>query len=179
VLSQPDIACATDKYRGRRLTGTQLWATVGSFGVHMKALFVAVCLIALSSFASSQAAVEGALTHALSGATSATAGKALGQIGNQLAGKVGQQTSNVVSPRVTTVRPGVQKVAKTPQPAVPATPSTNTGSLIASIEGGEAPTAKSCGMQDKATPQQKADCNAKPTNAADSHPSEITLPAPK
>jgi hypothetical protein len=142
----------------------------------MKALLVAVCLVALTSFASSQAAVEGALTHALSGGTTAAAGKAFGQVGNQLAGKVGQQTSNVVSPRVTTVRPGVQKVAKTPRPAVPAASGTNTGSLIASIEGGEAPVAKSCATQDKSAPQQKADCNAKP---ADAHPSEITLPAPK
>lgn len=144
----------------------------------MKALLVAVCFVALTSFASSQAAVEGALTHALSGGATAAAGKAFGQIGNQLAGKAGQQTSKVVSPRVTTVRPGVQKVA-TPRPAAPATSGTNTGSLIASIEGGAAPAAKSCATQDKSAPQQKADCNAKPANPADAHPSEITLPAPK
>lgn len=145
----------------------------------MKALLVAVCMVALTSLASSQAAVEGALTHALSGGATAAAGKAFGQVGNQLAGKLGQQTSNVVSPRVTTVRPGVQKVAKTPRPTVPATSGTNTGSLIASIEGGEAPTAKSCAAQDKSAPQQKAECNPKPANAADAHPAEITLPAPK
>ena len=145
----------------------------------MKALLVAVCMLALTSFASSQAAVEGALTHALSGGATAAAGKAFGQVGNQLAGKLGQQTNNVVSPRVTTVRPGVQRVAKTPRPAVPVTSGTNTGSLIASIEGGEAPAAKPCVVQDKSAPQQKADCNAKASNSADAHPSEITLPAPK
>ena len=145
----------------------------------MRALLVAVLLVALTSLASSQAAVEGALTHALSGGATAAAGKAFGQFGNQLAGKLGQQTSNVVTPRVTTVRPGVQKVAKMPPPAVPLTPSTNSGSLIASIEGGEAPATKSCKAQDKSAPQQKADCNPKPANAADAHPAEITLPAPK
>jgi len=145
----------------------------------MNALLVAICLAGLSSLASSQAAVEGALTHALSGGATAAAGKTFGQIGNQLAGKVGQQTSNVVSPRGTAVRPGLQKVAKTPPPAVPAASGTNTSFLVASIEGGEAPAAKACATQDKSTPQQKADCNAKAANEADAHPSEITLPAPK
>ena len=50
-----------------------------------------VCFLALSGLAAAQAAVEGTLTHGLSGAASATAGKALGQIGNQLAGRLGQR----------------------------------------------------------------------------------------
>lgn len=147
----------------------------------MKSLLVVICLIALTALASAQAAVEGALTHALSGATSATAGKALGQIENQLAGRLGQQTSNVVSPRLTAVRPGPQKSIKTATALAP-TPANNGGSLIASIQGGEAQTPKACIAQnsDKTSSVQKvSDCAAKPSADADAHPSQITLPAPK
>jgi len=127
---------------------------------------IAVCLVAFSGIASAQAAVEGALTHGLSGAASATAGKALGQIGNQLAGRLGQQTSNAVRPAVTTVRPRAQKAVKVPQAATTASPAANGGSLIASIQGGEQQQGKACGNA-KASPEQAA------------HPSEIMLPAPK
>ena len=86
----------------------------------MKSLiWTAVSLLALTSMASAQAAVEGALTHGLSGTASAGAGKALGQIGNQLAGRLGQQTSNAVRPAA--VRPGTQRVVKVPQAAAPKT----------------------------------------------------------
>src|SRR5438876_1263552 len=108
---------------------------------------VAVYLFALLGIASAQAAVEGALTHGLSGAASATAGKALGQIGNQLAGRLGQQTSNTVRPAVSTVRPGVHKAVKVPQAVTTATPPASGGSLIASIQGGEPQQAKACAPQ--------------------------------
>src|SRR5216110_1713631 len=107
-------------------------------------ILTAACFVALSGFASAQAAVEGALAHGLSGAAGASAGKALGQAGNQLAGRLGQQTSNAVRPGVTTIRPGAQKAVKVPQKPVAAAPAPNGGSLIASIQGGEAPEQKAC-----------------------------------
>ena len=160
-----------------------MWATVGSFGGTMKSLLATVCFLTIAISALGQAAVEGALTHALSGATSTAAGKAMGQIGNQLAGKLGQQTSNAVSPRATAVRPAAQKGIKAPA-AVTTTPATNTGSLIASIQGGETSATKTCAPQnpDKngTTSQGVTDCTVtKTTMATDAHPSEITLPAPK
>jgi len=142
----------------------------------MKSLVaIVVCFLALAGIASAQAAVEGALTHGLSGAASASAGKALGQIGNQLAGRLGQQTSNAVRPAVTTVRPGAQKIVKAPPTVTPPVPAANGGSLIASIQGAEPQAVKTCSTPD----QKQGQCVG--TNAADkdSHPSEITLPAAK
>lgn len=146
----------------------------------MKSLVLtSVCWLALSGIASAQAAVEGALTHALSGATSATAGKALGQIGNQLAGKLGQQTSNALRPAV---KPGAQKVKvpQTPTPSRVETPAPTGGSFIASIQGGEQP--KPCVEQksEKASGDapKRVGCG-KATADQESHPSEITLPAPE
>src|SRR5262245_38990735 len=78
-------------------------------------VWTVIFLLALSGLVSAQAAVEGALAHALSGGTTAAAGKALGQVENQLAGRLGQQTSNAVRPKVTTVRPGAQKMIKVPK----------------------------------------------------------------
>jgi len=148
----------------------------------MKTLLATTCFLALINTALGQAAVEGALTHALSGGVGATAGKALGQVGNQLAGRLGQQTSNAVSPRMTTVRPGPQKGIKAPAVASQP-PTTSTGSLIASIQGGETPNARTCAPQNsekKASPETTTDCNvAKTLTNSDAHPSEITLPAPK
>src|SRR5436190_18997921 len=142
---------------------------------------VAVYLFALSGIASAQAAVEGALTHGLSGAASATAGKALGQIGNQLAGRLGQQTSNVVRPAVTTVR--TQKVVRVPRATTPTTTATSGDSMIASIHGGESQSAESkCPgqLEPKSHEQAQKECvNAKASPEQAAHPSEITLPAPK
>ena len=153
----------------------------------MKTLLATICFLALTISASGQAAVEGALTHALSGATSTAAGKALGQVGNQLAGRLGQQTSNAVTPRMATARPGPQKGMKAPavatQPPMTQPPTASTGSLIASIQGGETPNAKTCAPQNsekKASAETMTGCNvAKTVTTTDSHPSEITLPAPK
>ncbi len=140
-----------------------------------------VCFLALSGLASGQAAVEGALTHGLSGAASATAGKALGQIGNQLAGTLGQQTSNVVRPAVTTVR--AQKVVGVPRGTTPTTTATSGGSMIASIQGGESHSVKSkCPgqLEPKSHEQAQKECgNTKASPEQAAHPSEITLPAPK
>ena len=148
----------------------------------MKSLLATICFLVLVNSALGQAAVEGALTHALSGATSTAAGKALGQVGNQLAGKLGQQTSNAVTPRVSAARPGPQKGMKAPAVATQP-PTTSNGSLIASIQGGETTTAKTCAPQNsekKALPETVTDCNAAKTlTNTDAHPSEITLPAPK
>jgi hypothetical protein len=144
----------------------------------MKSLIWTGVMFALCGIASGQAAVEGALTHALSGGTSAAAGKALGQAGNQLSGRLGQQTSNAVAPRVTTVRVGPQKGIKVPQTTTAAAPAANGGSLIASIQGGEAQPEKPC-AQKAADKSQNANCGEKKAVNQDSHPSEITLPAPK
>ena len=177
--------CSRRSWQGRRigpLTGDWLWTKVASFGGVMKSFLATVGFLALTISASGQAAVEGALTHALSGGVGATAGKALGQVGNQMAGRLGQQTSNAVTPRVTTLRPGVQKGAKA---AVAATqsPAASTGSLIASIQGGETPTAKTCAQQSQeksSATQNVSDCKVEAAAAnSDAHPSEITLPAPK
>jgi hypothetical protein len=146
----------------------------------MKNLLGAVlCFLALSALASAQAAVEGALTHGLSGAASATAGKGLGQIGNQLAGRLGQQMSNAVRPAVTTVR--TQKAVRVSRATT--TTATSGGSMIASIQGGEPQSveAKCPGqLEAKSREQAQKDCgNAKAAPEQAAHPSEITLPAPK
>ena len=143
---------------------------------------VAVYLFALLGIASAQAAVEGALTHGLSSAASATAGKALGRIGNQLAGKLGQQTSNAVRPTVTNVR--TQKAVRLPPAAATATSPTSGGSMIASIQGGEPQQAQTnCATEPEAksqTTQKQSRCGeTKPSAEQTAHPSEITLPAPK
>jgi hypothetical protein len=139
------------------------------------------CFLALSALASAQAAVEGALTHGLSGAASATAGKGLGQIGNQLAGGLGQQTSNAVHPTVTTVR--TPKVVRVTRAATPTTTVTSGGSMIASIQGGESQSVEakcSAQLDAKSREQAQKECgNAKAPPEQAAHPSEITLPASK
>jgi hypothetical protein len=150
----------------------------------MKSLIWTVLyFLALSGVASAQAAVEGALTHGLSGAASAGAGKALGQFGNQLAGRLGQQTSNAVRPAVTTVR--TQKAGKLPQTAAPTTTATSGGSMIASIQGAEPQPTKACAPEAAGKPaedvQKQTACNKATASTLEqnAHPSEITLPAPK
>jgi hypothetical protein len=143
---------------------------------------VVVYLFALLGIASAQSAVEGALTHGLSGAASATAGKALGQIGSQLAGRLGQQTSNAVRPAVTTVR--TPKAGRLPQPTTTTASAISAGSMIASIQGGETQP-KACAPEAAGKPAQDAQkqtaCNKGTASTLEqtTHPSEITLPAPK
>ena len=128
----------------------------------------------------SQAAVEGALTHGMAGTTASAAGKALGQVGNQLAGRLGQQTSTAIRPSVTVVRPGLQKVGKASQAKIAATNGNASGSIIASIQGGEPQPAKSnCAANQNSKDQKSAACaNSKPV-ADPGHPAEITLPTPQ
>ena len=146
----------------------------------MRNLILAGFVLLVSvAVAFSQAAVEGALTHGMAGTTSSAAGKALGQVGNQLAGRLGQQTSTAIRPSVTVVRPGLQKIGKGPQPKIAATNGKANGSLIASIQGGEPqPSKVNCAPSQNSKDQKTAACAGNTKPAADpGHPAEITLPA--
>ena len=152
-------------------------------------------VVTMSGIVLAQAIAEGVLTHGAAASASTGAGKALGGIANQLAGKLGQQTSNAIHPVVTTVKPGVQKRTsqrtRIPQTTIPQTATTAspavTGSLIASVQGGEpkAPEAK-CAPASEPKPSEGtpelSNCGVKSQTAAvdqAAHPSEITLPAAK
>jgi len=148
-------------------------------------------VVTMSGIVLAQAIAEGVLTHGAAASASTGAGKALGGIANQLAGKLGQQTSNAIHPVVTTVKPGVQKRTSiqrtmTPQTATPASPAV-TGSLIASVQGGEPQaTEAKCAPASEPKPSEGApklsSCGVKSQTAAvdqAAHPSEITLPAAK
>jgi hypothetical protein len=141
-------------------------------------------VVILSGIVLAQAIAEGALTHGASASATAGAGKALGGIANQLAGKLGQQTSNAIHPAVTTVKQGVQKRTRT-SPTAPTSAAPVGGSLIASVQGGEpqalevrcAPESEIKSPQ--GTPKQ-SNCGVRSQPAAAdqaAHPSEITLPA--
>jgi hypothetical protein len=147
-----------------------------------------VALVDCSGSALAQAAAEAALTHGLSAGASSSAGSAFGKLGNQLAGRLGQQVSTA-APRqvITTLRPGVQKQARASRPATQTTsaPLTNGGSLIASIQGAE-PQASTCApvaaadTKTASTPAQKpSNCSAAAAPDAILYKSEITLPASK
>jgi len=152
-------------------------------------------VVTMSGIVLAQAIAEGVLTHGAAASASTGAGKALGGIANQLAGKLGQQTSNAIHPVVTTVKPVVQKRTsqrtRIPQTTIPQTATTAspavTGSLIASVQGGEpkAPEAK-CAPASESKPSEGtpelSNCGVKSQTAAvdqAAHPSEITLPAAK
>ncbi len=146
-----------------------------------------VTLTACSGSALAQAAAEAALTHGLSAGATSSAGSAFGKLGNQLAGRLGQQVSTT-APRqvITTVRPGVQKqgrVSRVTTQAAPAQPATS-GSMIASIQGAE-PQTQTCvpaALVDSktATPAQKpSNCSAPASPDPILYKSEITLPAAK
>ncbi len=149
-----------------------------------------VALMACSGSALAQAAAEAALTHGLSAGASSSAGSAFGKLGNQLAGRLGQQVSTA-APRqvITTVRPGVQKrggVSRAPTQTTPGPPTTTGGSLIASIQGAE-PQASTCASavpadtKVAATPaaQKPGNCSVPASPNAILYKSEITLPASK
>jgi hypothetical protein len=155
-------------------------------------IWTTTVVVILSGMALAQAIAEGALTHGAAASASAGAGKALGGIANQLAGKLGQQTSNAMHPAVTTVKPEVQRRTMNPGTRIPQTATTtsatpNSGSLIASVQGAAppAPEAK-CGPATESNSPQDA---PKPSNCGvrshpvgvdqAAHPSEITLPAAK
>ena len=134
----------------------------------------AIVLFATCALVCAQAAVEGAMTHGMAGTTSSAAGKALGNIGDRLAGKLGQQTSTALNPSAPAVRTGVQKIPRVPPTKAPSMTGSSNGSLIASIQGGEAQPAPCAASKDGKKPAPCA-----PKVADESHPSEITLPAPK
>ncbi|HEX6804687.1 MAG TPA: hypothetical protein VF133_13480 [Terriglobales bacterium] len=140
-----------------------------------------LAVISCSASAFAQAAAEGALTHALSSGMGSSIGSTLGRATNQMAGKLGQQVSN----------PGkLQKVPSTKtaerKPVAPPAGSPTSapgGSLIASIQGGEAANAD-CASSSKTAqnPAQKQDPKPQAdacSPATDNHPSVINLPAPK
>ena len=145
------------------------------------ALFIGILMCSTAAFG--QATVEGALTHALSTATGTAVGKAMGNVTNQMAnrvtGQLGQQTSPAApKSKIHTVKLGAQNAAAPPSSGN--TEPTSTGSFIASIQGAAPQPAcdSSVGsFKDKKTDdtQKSATC----PSATDSHPSEITLPAPQ
>lgn len=144
-------------------------------------------ILGLSTYASAQATVETVLTHGLASSAGTGIGTTLGNATNQLAGRVGQQTSTA-TPRqgVTVVKGAPRTRAKVPSAGSAAQPAS--GSLIASIQGGErqegscphqpaaAPAVKGAGEAHPTKPSH-SDCRTQPAPAADAHPSVVNLPA--
>ncbi len=140
--------------------------------------------------AAAQAAAESALTHALSSSMGSSLGKAMGNATGQLASKLGQQTSNAVSPKkISSTKLGSSAVLKAPAitNAVPLAPA----SLIASIQGSVLPPT-SCTPAKPAVdnpvktevavsePSAAVGFNCTlPSQDADSHPAVVNLPAAK
>lgn len=140
-----------------------------------------ICVaMAIPRHALAQASAEAALSHALSSSAGNTLGKEMGRATGQVAGKLGEKTGNAVSP---------QKVKSITNPVpsrtAPATQSETTvpytGSLIASIQGGEpaCTTAKVPVAQSKSTPAapkpENKTPNCEPKHDAVSHPSVVNL----
>jgi hypothetical protein len=167
----------------------------GIMRTRILATALVVFILALGGSAWAQGAAEAALTHALSSSVGSSVGKAMGRATGQLAGKVGQQTTNSVQRQNVGVKNSTRGLAK----VVPAEAPTTRGnvSLIASIQGA-APQQTACspvepvanGMtidvkqkNEKTIPQpansEPGDCAKQQPQTADSHPSTITLPAPK
>ena len=147
-------------------------------------LGVLVVTFAFSANAAAQAAAEAVLTHSISTAVGTHVGTALGNATNQLAGRVAQHTAATV-PRqtITTVKPGARGQAKVPVASTAAAPTTGNGSLIASIQGGEAQ-ASGCAAASKtadakapAVDAKQKNCAVGATAATDAHPSVVNLPA--
>ena len=149
----------------------------------MRAMALLAGILAFAASAFGQAMAEGALTHALSTATGTAVGKAMGNTANQMstrvAGRLGQQTSSAVPrSRIQTVRPGVQNSSAVPPSGTTAEPPPG-GSLIASIQGAAPQPACASTAKDSQSETNSASKPAACLPAADSHPSMITLPAPK
>lgn len=148
-----------------------------------------VAVMASSVTLFGQAAAEGALTHALSSAAGSTAGSIMGRAANQLAGRVGQRVSSAASSHQFSTMKNVPRTATPAGQAGPAA-SPSPGSLIASIQGGEA-TDTSCVSSGNTTQTRAAEkpenpnvkvrngCSVTPGNGTDDHPSVINLPLPK
>ena len=150
---------------------------------------IVVAVVASSITLFGQAAAEGALTHALSSAAGSTAGSVMGRAANQLAGRVGQRVSGAASTHQFSTMKNVPRTATPPRQAAPAT-SPSGGSLIASIQGGEATDTgcASSGNTTQPTPAEKPGnpnvkvrngCSVTAGNGTDDHPSVINLPLSK
>lgn len=156
----------------------RIWKIVG---------IVAVMASSVTLFG--QAAAEGALTHALSSAAGSSAGSIMNRAANQLAGRVGQRVSGAASTHQFSTMKNVPRTATPPRQAGAAA-SPSSGSLIASIQGGEA-TNTSCvpsGNTTPTTPAEKPEnpnvkvrsgCSVPAGNGTEDHPSVINLPLPK
>lgn len=150
-------------------------------------LAVVALLMSFTAAGFAQAAVEGALTHGIASGAGSSLGTALGRATGQLAGRVGQQTSAVGSQKIINVKPGAPG-AKAAKAGMMPTQGASTGSMIASIEGGENQQ-PSCSTAVKAEAKPtdakgpvsgaSQTQNCVNTQAADAHPAVITLPAPK
>jgi hypothetical protein len=167
-----------------------------SWGGIMRTRILAIALAAFSvargGSAWAQGAAEAALTHAVSSSVGSSVGKAMGRA----TVKLGQQTANSVQRQNVGVKNSARGLAKV-VPAGTPTAGPNNGSLIASIQGAAPqPTACSAALtpanamttdakqKDENTVLrpvnlEPGDCVKLPPQAADSHPSTITLPTPK
>jgi hypothetical protein len=169
--------------------------------VWIAALAIASLSCSLTSGASAQAAAEGALTHALSSGMGSSLGNAMGRATNQMAGRVGQQTSHAVPKQAVVTgarRAGTTSIAtpaQTPKSATTAAPPSG-GSMIVSIQGAARPqpacapipktpeatppaTSDSAVLVSPPPSSQMANCTASADPTAFAHPSEITLPEMK
>ena len=140
-----------------------------------------ICVaMAIPRHAAAQASAEAALSHALSSSAGNTLSKVMGRATGHVAGKLGEKTGNAVSP---------QKVKSITNPVpsrtAPATQSETTvpytGSLIASIQGGEpactetkVPDAQGKSPEGASKSEHKAP-NCAPKHEPVSHPSVVNL----
>ena len=140
--------------------------------------------MAIPQHATAQASAEAALSHALASSAGNTVGKAMGRATGQLAGKLGEKTANTVASQKlkTATNPA-------PSPTAPATGSRTmvpyTGSLVASIQGGEpacvktAPTGVQAKSPEGAPKSEHTALDCAPKHEPVSHPSVVNLPPPR
>lgn len=149
---------------------------------------IVAAIVALSVTLFGQAATEGALTHALSSAAGSTVGPTMGAAANRLAGRLGQRVSSAAPNHQFSTMKNVGRTATPAQAGSAATPFS--GSLIASIQGGEAADT-SCALSGNTTQTTSAEkpenpdvkvrkgCSIPTGENKDDHPSVINLPATK
>ena len=130
--------------------------------------------------AMAQASAEAALSHALSSSAGNTVGEAMGRATGQLAGRLGEKTATTVAPQkvkgITNPVPSRTAPATQSETTVP-----YTGSLIASIQGGEpacvktAPTGVQAKSPEGAPKSEHTALDCAPKHEPVSHPSVINL----
>jgi len=136
--------------------------------------------MAIPQHAMAQASAEAALSHALASSAGNTVGKAMGRATGQLAGKLGEKTANTVAPQkvknITNPTPRrIEPVVANPT-VVP-----YTGSLVASIQGGEpacvktAPTGVQAKSPEGAPKSEHTALDCAPKHEPVSHPSVVNL----